>query len=367
MKKILLIVPSLHQGGLENVCVRTARMLAPYYEIDIAIFDSRDIAYDVEGLHIFNLNLPSRPSRMAKVFRVLHRGYKLRLMKKRGNYEVAYSFGPTANLANISSGGKTRKLLSIHSYMDMGNPGQIRLFCKKADMLLCCSAVICKEVQEKYHCKKAVTLNNPFDLKEIERMGEEKITLPWTNGRVLVSMGREDVVKGFWHLIKGFSVVHKKLPDTRLMIIGKGDFTPYKKLAEELGVGQYVYFTGLQKNPYAYLANSDVYVLTSYNEGFPNALIEAMTLGLPVVSTDCMTGPKEIILEDEYGILVPNMSPEMDLDAGNISKEECCLADRIVDLLEDTEKMEHYRQMSIKRAQDFDQKVYIEKLKNWIS
>ena len=194
--------------------------------------------------------------------------------------------------------------------------------------------------------------------------GQEEAELPWNEGRILISMGREDVVKGFWHLIKAFALVHGKLPDTKLMIIGKGEFTAYRELAGKLGIDDAVYFTGLRKNPYPYLKRGSLYVLTSYYEGFPNAMVEAMAMGLPVIATDCMTGPREI-LEDRYGILIPNMSPEEDFDPENIAEEEKDLADRIVTLLEDQEKMAHYREMSLKRAGDYTAQSYIRKICQW--
>lgn len=362
---MLLIVPSLHQGGLEKVCITTARLLQPYFQVQIAIFDSREIAYDIKGIPIVDLHLASRPGKFAKILNVIKRGYKLHKLMKKEKTDIAYSFGPTANFANIASFGKAEKWLGIRSYMDMGNPKQIRLFCKCADRVICCSEVICREVREKYGSRKAVSLNNPFDIREVEMLsGQEEAELPWTEGRILVSMGREDVVKGFWHLIKSFSLVHKELPDTKLMIIGKGEFSQYRELVRKLGIDDAVYFTGLKRNPYPYLKKSSLYVLTSYNEGFPNAMVEAMALGVPVIATDCMTGPKEI-LEDRYGILVPNMSPEPDLRENVITKEEQELSKQIIRLLEDPEEMRHYRKMSMERAGAYSKESYVHKIKEW--
>lgn len=365
MKKLLLIVPSLHQGGLEKVCAATARLLQPYFDVQIAIFDSRSIAYDIKGIPVVDLRLPSRPGVIAKVINVLRRGMRLRKLKKKEQIDIAYSFGPTANLANIASGGRAKMWLGIRSYMDMGNPKQIRLFCRCADMVVCCSETICREVQEQYRCGKAVTLQNPFDIKEVKMLsGREEAELPWKEGRILISMGREDSVKGFWHLLKSFALVHEKLPDTRLMIIGKGEFEPYKELAEKLGVNEDIFFTGLKKNPYPYLKKGTLYVLTSYYEGFPNAMVEAMSMGLPVIATDCKTGPREI-LEDRYGILIPNMEPEPDFDPLHITEEERDLAGQIIGLLEDQDRMQHYREMALKRAGDYTAESYIEKICGW--
>lgn len=365
MKKILLIVPALHQGGFEKVCAVTARLLQPYYQVRIVIFDSKDIAYDIDGLSVTDLNLASRPGIVGKVLNVLWRGYRLHRLKKREGFDVSYSFGPTANLANIVSGGREKKWLGVRSYMDMENPRQMKLFCRHADRLVCCSGTIREEAEGKYGCRKAVTLYNPFDKKEVEELAGRETELPWEDGRFLISMGREDSVKGFWHLLKAFQVVHDACPDTKLLILGAGDFLPYKELAEGLGIQDAVWFPGMKKNPYPYLKKSALYVLTSYYEGFPNAMVEAMSLGVPVIATDCMTGPREI-LEDKYGILVPNMSREEDFDPEHITAEEKNLAAQILLLLDDREKMEHYQTMARQRAGDFTAEAYVEKIRTWI-
>ncbi len=365
MKKMLLIVPALHQGGFEKVCVATARLLQPFYQVKIVIFDSREIAYEITGLEVMDLHLASRPGRLAKIWNVIKRAYRLHQIKRKEAVDIAYSFGPTANIANVVSGGKARKWLGIRSYMDMDHPRRNRWFCKHADRVICCSEQIRREIEDKFGCEKAVTLHNPFDLKEAEALAERFVPqLPWTEGRILVSMGREDPVKGFWHLIKSFALVHEMLPDTRLMIIGQGEYLPYKKLAAGLKIDDVVCFTGLKRNPYPYLKKSSLYVLTSYYEGFPNALVEAMALGVPAIATDCMTGPGEI-LEDRYGILVPNMSPDEDFDPQNITEEERRLAQEIISLLKNEERMEHYREMALKRAGEYTTEAYTANIRRW--
>lgn len=363
-KKVMLIVPMLHQGGFERVCVTTARLLAPYFEVCIVLFDSSDIAYDIEGLHVIDIRLGVKEGIAGKVFRVIQRSLKVRRLKRQLQTDIAYSFGSTANLVNVLSGKRAKIWVGLRSYMDMEDEGKIRLFVRRADKILCCSRQIEEELREKYRCDKAVTLYNPLDVKELRtKAGAEEAQLPWKEtGSVIVSMGREDAVKGFWHLIKAFALVRQKINDARLMIVGDGGFTAYKKLAEELGVGEDVYFTGLKHNPFPYLQSAALYVLTSSREGFPNALVEAMALGLPVIATDCPTGPAEI-LDGKYGMLVPNMKQEPDMDASHIGEEERYLADRIAALLQDEEEMARYGRLSAERAGAFSKEEYIRKIR----
>lgn len=369
MKKLLLIVPSLHQGGSEKVCAMTAVILKPYFDVQIAIFDSRNIDFDVEDVPVADLGLPSRPGKFAKVINVCRRGWRLYRLKKREQIDIAYSFGPTANLANVFSrllpGGKRAKCwLGVMSYMDMDS-SWLGLFCKKSDRLLCCSETLRGMIEEKYGCDHTYTLTGFFDIAQIRARAEEgEAQLPWQEGRIIVSMGREDVVKGFWHLLKIFSLVHRKLPDTRLLIIGKGEFTAYRKLAADLGIADAVYFAGLQKNPYPYLKKGTLYLLTSYWEGFPNALVEAMAMGLPAVATDCMTGPAEIF-DGKYGVLVPNMGKEPDMDASHIEEEEKNTAARVAALLQDAEELARYGRLSVERAGVFSKEAYIRKIREW--
>ncbi len=369
MKKLLLIVPSLHQGGAEKVCAMTSVILKPYFDVQIAIFDSANIDFDVEDIPVVDLGLPSRPGKFAKILNVLKRGHRLSKLKKREQIDIAYSFGPTANLANVFAGRLFSKRgakcwLGVMSYMDMDS-SWLGLFCKKADRLLCCSETLRGMIEKKYACDCTYTLQGFFDIPQIRARAEEgEAKLPWQDGRIIVSMGREDVVKGFWHLLKIFSLVHGAIPDTKLLIIGKGEFTAYRKLAADLGIADAVYFAGLQRNPYPYLKKGVLYLLTSYWEGFPNALVEAMALGLVAVATDCMTGPAEIF-DGKYGVLVPNMSKDPDMDASHIGEDEKNVAETVARLLQNEEEMARYSRLSVERAAVFSKEVYISKIREW--
>ena len=366
-KKIMLIVPMLHQGGFERVCVMTARLLEPYYDVCIVLFDSRDIAYDIRGLQVVDLHMGVKESLWGKALNIAKRSMAVRKLKRKMGIDIAYSFGPSANMVNVFSGRSARIWVGIRSYMDMENVRKIRLFSKRADLVVCCSKRIEEEVRERYLCSKAVTLYNPLDAAALRKQaagtGPE---LPWADrADIIVSMGREDDVKGFWHLLKAFAVMHRTVPGAKLMIIGEGDFREYRILAEELGVAEQVYFTGMQRNPFPYLGAAGLYVLTSYHEGFPNALVEAMALGIPVIATDCLTGPREILQsgEDIYGVLLPNMSPDKDLDASRISGEERRLAGEMARMFTDREYRNRQAAASLERAGDFSNERYVEQIR----
>ena len=385
-KKIMLIVPMLHQGGFERVCVATARLLDPFYEVYIVMFDSRDIAYDIKGLNVIDLHLGVKKDILAKCLNVLKRSRAVRKLKSKLSVDIAYSFGPTANMVNVFSGGKEKIWVGIRSYMDMSDRRKLRLFVKDADRVLCCSGIIEDEMQTVYGCRNAVTLYNPLDTENMQKMaGQEEARLPWENREhMIASMGREDDVKGFWHLVKSFSLVRRQIKDAKLMIIGEGNFEEYRELAAQLGIGDAVYFTGMKKNPFPYLAAAQIYVLTSYNEGFPNALIEAMALGKPVIATDCMTGPREILLKEsekkllktegsmthtvygDYGVLVPNMDPVKNLDAGLVTEEERNLAKEMILLLTDEQTCGKYGRAALERAGAFSDENYLEVIRKLI-
>lgn len=383
--KLMLISPMLHQGGFERVCVTTARLLAPYFDITIVIFDSADIAYDVEGLTVIDLKLGVQKGKLRKVVNIVRRSHRMRQLKKQMRPDISYSFGPTANLVNSFSKTKGTKVwLGFRNYTDVEETVKVRIFTCFADLIICCSKVIEQELNSKFHYKKTATLYNLYDVEAIRHKSEEgEPDLPWGDvdgeGRALkylLSMGRDDDMKGFWHMLKIFALIHEKIPETRLVLLGAGSFRRYRKLAVDLGIQEAVCFAGMQREPYKYLKKGQIYLLTSLNEGFPNALVEGMALGLAPVSTDCMTGPAEILLEDgeyhcfddsktgviygKYGILVPVMSKERDLDPDHILPEERNMAEIVVGLLEDQEKLNTYQKAARKRAQCFTYESYVE-------
>lgn len=385
-KKLMLMSPMLHQGGFERVCITTARLLEPYFDITIVIFDSANIAYDIQGLHILDIQMGVKKGILGKLWNIVKRSRKVRQLKKQMKPDVVYSFGPSANMVNaFSKTGREKVWLGLRNYTDVEETLKIKLFTRRADLMICCSQTIEKRLEEQFHFHKTTTLYNLYDVKAIqEKAWQREPELPWGEYdqegrkiRTMVSMGRDDDMKGFWHMVKVFALIHEKLPQTRLILMGAGSFAYYKEMAEELGITDAIYFAGMQREPYHYLRKGEIYLLTSLNEGFPNALVEGMSLGLAAVSANCMTGPAEILLENTdassledgresviygaYGILVPVMSRERDLDTGHILAEERNMADIVLGLLADEQKLKAYQDAAMKRAQCFTCEKYVEK------
>lgn len=371
-KKLMLITPMLNQGGLEKVCALTAQLMKDNFDVSIAVFDSRDIIYDISDIELIDLKAPSKAGKPGKIINVFIRANKLRKIKKEKNIDIAYSFGPSANIPNVlSRNNKCKMWVGFRSYLDLGNKAKLQLICKQADKIICCAKEIESELRKSIPKIDAITVYNPFDIEQIQKFAANEIELSWDDDqKVIVSMGRENDVKGFWHLIKSFSLVNARIRNTRLMIIGDGEYTEYRQLAENLGIGDKVYFTGVQSNPYPYLNKAHVYALTSLNEGFPNALVEAMSLSVPVVATDCLTGPAEILSEvdksvdtqtvvyGKYGILIPRLGRNKNMDSHIFEKEEEMLADALERLLTDEKLYEEYSYKAKERAAMFSYNNY---------
>lgn len=385
-KNLLLIVPTLRQGGYERVAVITSRLMQQWFNVTLLIFDDREANYDTTGIDVININMPSVPSKVGKVANLLRRAAKIRSIKKKRKIDIAYSFGNTANLANVMSRAGEKTVTGLRCSTDMEVPRYIRLFVKKSDLILSCSKEIMSVLEKDYNFNKTEFIYNPTDIETIDKMGLEEVSdFPFKDGeRIISCMARDNYIKGIWHLVKAFSIVSKKHDDLRLMILGSGEYKNTKKLASDLGIADKISFTGVKKNPFAYVAKSDMYVLASNHEGFPNALLEGMALGKPVVAADCKTGPREIVLsEDElddllkkgtarelmpeyiegaYGILVRDMSPIEDTDASHITSDDIALAHAIENMLSSEEKMQHYSDVARARACVYTPDKYAEDL-----
>jgi glycosyltransferase involved in cell wall biosynthesis len=132
---------------------------------------------------------------------------------------------------------------------------------------------------------------------------------------VVLAVGRLTRVKDYPTLLRAFAILRARRP-CRLLILGEGRQRPrLERLVGRLGLGEDVRMPGFVANPYAYMARARLLVVSSLREGGPQVLIEALALGTPAVSTDCPSGPREILDGGRYGALVPRRDPAALADA----------------------------------------------------
>ncbi|RKM59807.1 glycosyltransferase [Butyrivibrio sp. CB08] len=383
-KNLMLMVPMLHQGGFERVCVKTARLLQDIYNVHILIFTSRDMHYDVSGIDVIDIDVPAKDGKLNKVINIFKRVNRVRKVKRDLGIDYSYSFGSSANYVNSLSGVGECLLTGLRGQIDLENPSQIKLFTQKSTRVLSCSKDIVRQLSENYGYDKSLCIYNPVDVEDLTARAAEPISdFPFKGQdvKVISCMGRDDYQKGTWHLVKAFYLAQKENDKLRLMILGDGTWENYRSLVDGLGIADKVAFMGAKKNPFPYLKASDLYVCPSNHEGFPNAVLEAMALGKPVISTDCKTGPREILLSDEayqnlgdsiglktidkpvcgdYGILVPNVDEVENFDPTYITPEEEMMGSQIGSLISDQELLSKYAERSFERAKDFSPEKYKE-------
>jgi glycosyltransferase involved in cell wall biosynthesis len=218
--------------------------------------------------------------------------------------------GKVAVVARRLAGVKTRVVFRIGTTLSAALEGKnilrkwlwyvpMRLVYPKADGIVAVSRGVADDLaritglpEERFH-----VIPNPVITLRMQELAQEEVAHPW--------IGRLTRQKDFPTLIRAFARVRKSLR-CRLVILGEGrDRGQLVTLASKLGVGEDVDMPGFATNPYAYLSRATLFVLSSAWEGSPNALTEALALGIPVAATDCPSGPREILRDGKYGPLVP--------------------------------------------------------------
>jgi glycosyltransferase involved in cell wall biosynthesis len=188
----------------------------------------------------------------------------------------------------------------------------VRLVMWRADALTCVSKDMVKQYCEVFDTPPHVCVYNIVDDQNSRLRMHEPVEHEWfikKDGPVLVAAGRLATWKGFGDLIRAMYLL-PRLRRARLMILGDGPLrSELQNLIIELELQDVVSLLGYVENPLKYFAHADVFVLSSHVEGLPNVLVEAMMCGCTPVSTDCPTGPSEVLQGGKYGYLVPMRDP----------------------------------------------------------
>lgn len=180
-----------------------------------------------------------------------------------------------------------------------------------ADRVIAVSEGVAKNISQSLNLRreKVEVVYNPVIGPETFRRAEKNVEHPWFSGksnRIIIGVGRLVEEKNFSSLIRAFAMISGQNGAEKLAILGEGEKrSELENLADSLDVRDQVWMPGFVQNPLKYMARSDVFVLSSKEEGLGNALIEGMATGTPVISTDCEGGPNEVLEGGKYGKLVP--------------------------------------------------------------
>ncbi|MBU4485845.1 MAG: glycosyltransferase [Candidatus Delongbacteria bacterium] len=364
---IAFILPSLDKGGVSSVALNMISKLdSGIYSKFIILYDGNIVEYETE-YEIINLKAPKKKCLITKIFTQFIRYSRLKKFKKDKKIDISISFKDNPNLTSLFSKQNDRIIMTVHTTPSRdykGLKGKIYKFLinryfNRADRVVTVSDGIKNDLILNYGVSesKIQTIYNFIDTGYIKRLSSEPIEYEikhlFEGGGTVITVGRLSEAKGQHHLIRAFKYVSAEVPDSSLVIVGDGELKEYlADLIEDLCLTNRVFLIGNRDNPYKYLKHSDIFVLSSVYEGFGIVLIEAMACGLPVISTECLSGPTEILI-GEAGILVPVLDGKKYTGSEPLTTEEKVLANEIIRLLKGKTECERFKELSLKRALDF--------------
>ena len=351
-KKLLLVIPNLGLGGAQRVFHDHSVELARYYQVTEAVFNTDGGNLYPSGNELVSLDVDGGGSPLNKLRNFGRRVARLRALKQQLPAAVSISHLEGADYVNLLSKGREKVILCIHGSKlhdanITGLVGWLRmkvlmpLLYNRADKIVTVSRDIGPELIQGFGVKpeKLQTINNFFEVAHIEAKALEPLSAAeqavYAAAPVLVTSGRLTLQKNQAPLLDIFAALRRQQP-VQLVFVGDGELRgALVAYALALGLRVYeawaqvpltpdydVYFLGLQQNPFKYLRPATAFVFPSAWEGFPMALGEAMICGLPVLSADCPTGPREMLAPDApvphpalrqaeegpYGVLLPMLT-----------------------------------------------------------
>jgi glycosyltransferase involved in cell wall biosynthesis len=381
--KILFVIPSLAKGGQEKAGMLLCNFLTRYHEVIVVCFEEKNIADFDYQCEVIRIKIGTGNNFFKKALRGVKRIRSLKKLKKKIAPDVSIAFGNTAIILNSLTGSKEKKIASIRqSFSGFINDNSFTIKIHKAlyrralqrsQRIVPVNKEINKELKLYYGIQNDTFINNGYDIEKIKEMSREEVLLFNQSKLWIIHSGRFDLSKGHWHLIKIFTELKKEFPKATLLLLGATDssgegasiFDFCKAYLKENNLSWSdkefqmvdVIFLGHQMNPFKFISKSDLFIFPSIWEGFPNALVEAMACGLPVVATDCKTGPRDILIDkktgEEFGLLLPEFNDKFDPQMTRPNKADLYFAEQVKNLLKNEGKLKHFRSQSIKRASFF--------------
>lgn len=316
-------------GGAEKVAANLGNYLTDQgYETHLLTFYEAPEKYPYHGIY-HTLNEQPK-TKLQKLWRVPQRIYAIAQYARQHKITFAYAFLEEANfytlLAKWLFVRRLRVVVSVRNNINQRSwlfRTLSRMLYPGASRVVSVTKAVEEILKTDLKLKNTTTIYNSIDTdlvaSSITQPIDSRYQRPNTSGPHLVSAGRLIQQKGQWHLIRAFSALRTEFPAATLSIIGEGEYrSQLEQLRKDCQLEQSVRLLGKHKNVYALLAQGDVFVFSSLYEGMPNTMLEALAVGLPIVSTDCVSGPREIIAPSvgvsetitypytsEYGVLVP--------------------------------------------------------------
>lgn len=374
-KKILFLIDSLKiGGGIERVISSLAKSLSEKYEIFLLTFKDFKNIYPFRGkyyslkenlgfyqnfLNFFKIYTAIRPIRIYKLIKSISPDLLISNMYYTDIFII---------LTKYFFRFKIPLIIAIHTNLKMKFEKKKRYFnflikilysSKIVNKIIVVSKVVQTILEKDYKIKKnkLKIIYNGIDIERIKELKNDKILEYeeiFNNNSIIkfITVGRLIELKGHKYLIEAFSKVIKEIKNSKLFIIGDGPLrNELMVLIKKKTLEKDIILLGLKKNIFKYLAKSDIFVLSSKYEGLPMVLLEALACGLPIISTNCNTGPKEILENGKYGFLVNVMDSED-------------LAEKMIFLAKNNDYKKKFSKLSLIRSEFFA----LEKFTNeWIN
>ena len=318
-KKVLLLVPCLGGGGAERVFSMLLRHLdRSRFEPHLALLKAggaflEDIPKDVV---IHDLKASRVRYAVPRIVRLVWKIRPQTLLSTMGHLNLALILAKPLLPAGIRLLVRETAVASAILVEEARHPWLwiwlYRRLYRRANAVVCLSNSMVEDLVEHFGLprEKLVRIYNPVDTQRVRELAKIGANPYYGPGPHLVTAGRMTRQKGFDVLLNAMSAVLEHFPSARLAILGEGPLrSQLTEQTERLGLTGVVQFLGFQQNPWRYIKHADLFVLPSRYEGLPNVLLETLTLGTPVVATDCVGATREVQESGAEMVLVPLGDP----------------------------------------------------------
>lgn len=384
-KKVGLLINNLDADGVDDLIRKLFKIIGKEYEIFIITLEKVLGTYEYED-KIIHLIVENTQDGIGKKLSLNFQTIKS-LKHLKDSFDIVISFDNLSHIINslakiehcktitvledeVTINGKLFRNKKVNNTV-------LNYVYNNTDKIVTISKALEERLIKKHQISKdkICTIYIPYDAEEVLALAHEEIEprhQEFMNSGIIF-INREKVIyqKGIWHLIKAFKLVHDKIPDTKLVLLGEDYKNGHvQELVEQYKLQNSVLLAGYQENPYKYIKNSHVYVLSSIYEDFPSSLIDALTCGCAIIATDCKSGPREILYRNtnvnresreieqaDYGLLIPRLNSIECWDKDKIDRTDYILAKAMIQIISQIELRAYYVREGIVRNEAFNFKV----------